>query len=58
MLEKYKVEMPEVFTKLEYGFSIHEKTNILIVEAKSITDINKKFPNAVSIKKLEDEYNK
>ena len=52
MLEKYKVEMPEVYTKLEYGFSIHEKTNILIVEAKSITDINIKYPNAISIKKL------
>lgn len=58
MLEKYKVEMPDVYTKLEYGFSMHEKTNILIVEAKSITDINTKYPNAISIEKLQDDYNK
>ena len=52
MLKKYKVEMPEEFTKLKYGFSIHDKNYSLIVESTSMIDINIKYPNAISIKKL------
>jgi len=52
MLNKYKIDMPKVLTKLRYGFSVYEKPYSLIDVALSVGEINIKYPDAVSIEQI------
>ncbi|MBN2544359.1 MAG: hypothetical protein JXB50_01095 [Spirochaetes bacterium] len=49
MLNSYKINMPKLLKKLNYGFSVYEKSYIIVEEAVSMSFLNNKYPDALSI---------
>lgn len=49
MFKKFMVQMPKILKKLKYGFSIQEKSYIIIDKALSKKEIEIKYPDAVLI---------
>ena len=49
MLKKFKIKIPGKYKKLKYGFSLYEKSYVIIEKAISINEIKNKYPDATSI---------
>lgn len=51
-MKKFKIQMPEKYTKLKYGYSIHERSYVIVDKAISINEIKNKYPDATSIMQI------
>ena len=49
MFKKFSIQMPKALKKLKYGFSIQEKSYIIVDKALTKEEIEIKYPDAVSI---------
>jgi|GEM_PF-4731033 len=52
MIEKYIVIIPSGLERLNQGFFVYNSVKKIVYEANTISEVHRKFPNAINIRRL------